>query len=158
MRLEGGKRKKEGVEVRKPSIYVASPLGFTEPTRRFYREELLPQLADAGFDVLDPWADLGPVESKPLVHGSNNVRLLERADGVLAVLDGTDVDSGTAAEIGYAMAKGIPIVGIRTDTRRSGESASVTVNLQVEYFIVESGGSVFREFATAIKSLYELLA
>lgn len=144
--------------MKKLSIYVASPLGFTEPTRRFYNEDLLPQLADAGFEVLDPWADMGPVECQPLVHGSNNVHLLERAEGVLAVLDGPDVDSGTAAEVGFAAARGIPIVGVRTDTRRSGESPSVSVNLQVEYFIVEGGGSVVRDFPTAIKALRELIS
>ncbi len=44
---------------------------------------------------------------------------LESADLVVAVLDGADVDSGTAFEVGYAYARGIPIIGIRTDYRKS---------------------------------------
>jgi len=51
------------------------------------------------------------------------------------VLDGTDVDSGTAAEIGYAAALGTPVVGLRTDLRVTGDNAATTVNLQVEYFL-----------------------
>lgn len=39
------------------------------------------------------------------------------ADVVLAVLDGPDVDSGVAFEIGAAYRAGIPVVGIRTDYR-----------------------------------------
>lgn len=44
---------------------------------------------------------------------------LEEADLVVAVLDGPDVDSGTSFECGYAYALGIPILGIRTDYRKS---------------------------------------
>lgn len=36
---------------------------------------------------------------------------------MLAILDGQDVDSGTAAEIGYAFARRKPIVGYRGDLR-----------------------------------------
>ena len=148
----------DGAQGERPRLYVASPLGFTEPTRRFYREELLPSLRAAGFEVLDPWA--GPVgpNGPSLAHGENNVRLLDRANGVLAVLDGPDVDSGTAAEIGFAAAKGIPIVGVRTDARRTGESEAVTVNLQVEYFIRRDGGTIVRTFTSAIETLRELVS
>lgn len=40
---------------------------------------------------------------------------------VLAWFDGPDADSGTSFEAGYAYAKGIPVVGIRTDFRLSQE-------------------------------------
>jgi nucleoside 2-deoxyribosyltransferase len=61
---------------------------------------------------------------------------------VFAVLDGTDVDSGTAAEIGYAFAKGKPILGYRGDFRLSADNDGSIVNLQVEYFIRASGGTI----------------
>jgi nucleoside 2-deoxyribosyltransferase len=41
------------------------------------------------------------------------------ADVLVAVLDGADVDSGTALEMGVALEHGIPIVGVRTDFRES---------------------------------------
>lgn len=44
---------------------------------------------------------------------------LAKADLVLAVLDGPDIDSGTAYECGVAFAKGIPAIGLRTDMRPS---------------------------------------
>jgi nucleoside 2-deoxyribosyltransferase len=62
---------------------------------------------------------------------------------VLAILDGVDVDSGTASEIGYACARGKLIVGYRGDLRLSGDNLDSRVNIQVEYFIRDSGGEVF---------------
>lgn len=44
---------------------------------------------------------------------------VERADVVVAVLDGADADSGTCFEAGYAIAKGTPVIGVRTDVRGS---------------------------------------
>jgi nucleoside 2-deoxyribosyltransferase len=74
--------------------------------------------------------------------GEKNVDLIHEADMVFAVLDGTDVDSGTAAEIGYAFAKGLPILGYRGDFRLSADNDGSIVNLQVEYFIRASGGTI----------------
>jgi len=42
---------------------------------------------------------------------------LDRSDIVIAVLDGPDPDSGTCWEAGYAYAKGIPVIGFRSDWR-----------------------------------------
>jgi nucleoside 2-deoxyribosyltransferase len=58
------------------------------------------------------------------------------------VLDGTDVDSGTASEIGYAYARGKLIVGYRGDFRLSSDNEGGIVNLQVEHFIRASGGTI----------------
>src|SRR5215475_516791 len=44
-----------------------------------------------------------------------NHAAIDRCDALVAVLDGADVDSGTAAEIGYAFARGKPIIGYRGD-------------------------------------------
>jgi nucleoside 2-deoxyribosyltransferase len=46
---------------------------------------------------------------------------IDAANVVLAWLDGPDADSGTAFEVGYAFAKGVPVVGIRTDFRQNQE-------------------------------------
>ena len=46
---------------------------------------------------------------------------IDNADVVLAVIDGANPDSGTAWEMGYAYAKGKPIIGVRTDFRLGAE-------------------------------------
>ena len=73
---------------------------------------------------------------------------------MVAVLDGPDVDSGTAAEIGFASALGKPIVGYRSDLRLSGDNEGTTVNLQVEYFVRKTGGTI----VLYLNSLREQLA
>ena len=67
--------------------------------------------------------------------------MLAAADAVLAVLDGPDADSGTAAEVGWAAARGTPVVGWRSDFRLADHEAA-RVNLQVEDFVIVSGGTM----------------
>jgi nucleoside 2-deoxyribosyltransferase len=54
---------------------------------------------------------------------------------VIALLDGSQADDGTAWEIGYFYARKSPeqkIIGIRTDFRRAGESEGALVNPMIE--------------------------
>ena len=53
---------------------------------------------------------------------------VRQADVKVAVLDGPDVDSGVALEMGRAYERGIPIIGVRTDYRESQDRG---VNLVV---------------------------
>jgi nucleoside 2-deoxyribosyltransferase len=57
------------------------------------------------------------------------------------------VDSGSAAEVGYAFAKGKPILGYRGDFRLSADNEGSVANLQVEYFIRQSGGDIISQIA-----------
>ncbi|MDQ3540451.1 MAG: nucleoside 2-deoxyribosyltransferase, partial [Chloroflexota bacterium] len=74
--------------------------------------------------------------------GHLNREAIDTCDALFAVLDGVDVDSGTASEIGYAFARGKICYGLRTDFRLAGDNHGAIVNLQVEYFIRESGGDI----------------
>jgi nucleoside 2-deoxyribosyltransferase len=144
----------------KVRIYLAGPLGFSEAGRHFYNTVLIPYVERLGYEVLDPWtltdarriravqrmpygrAKRGAWRRLNLEMGATNRAAIDAAQAVVAVLDGTDVDSGTAAEIGYAFARGMPIVGYRGDFRLSADNEGSTVNLQVEYFIRASGGTI----------------
>ena len=157
-------------------IYMASPLGFSEVGRSFYNGTLIPEVIRLGFEVIDPWtltdqAKIDAVEKMPygverrdtwrrlnVEIGGNNRAGIDRSDAVLAVLDGTDVDSGTAAEIGYAFAKGTPILGYRGDFRLSADNEGSTVNLQVEYFIRQSGGDIVTKLADLAPALARMKA
>jgi nucleoside 2-deoxyribosyltransferase len=152
-------------------IYPASPLGFSEAGRHFYNGVFLPTLRNIGFDPLDPWtltdekliqaAISAPegvtqkqewIKLNPII-GANNAAAIRRCRMVVAILDGVDVDSGTASEIGYAAALGKPIVGYRGDFRLSADNVGSMVNLQVEYFIRLGGG----EIVTSLGDLWPLL-
>jgi nucleoside 2-deoxyribosyltransferase len=141
-------------------VYVASPLGFSEAGRDFYNEKLLPLLSSCGCELLDPWALTPQARTDAVLQmpygqerrdawrklnteiGGNNAAAIKSADMLFAVLDGVDVDSGTAAEIGYAFGLGKPILGYRGDFRLAADNDGATVNLQVEYFILQSGGNI----------------
>jgi nucleoside 2-deoxyribosyltransferase len=152
-------------------LYVASPLGFSEAGREFYNGVLIPKLAALGLEILDPWTltDAGRIAAAAglpygaakreawrelsVEIGRNNAAAIEACDALLAVLDGVDVDSGTAAEIGYAAALGKKIIGYRGDFRLAADNEGTTVNLQVEYFIRRSGGAIVSELAAIAGAL-----
>lgn len=160
----------------RPPVYISSPLGFTESGQLWYEQVLLPDLDRAGFTVRDPWrTEAGTAseeifaeipESLPDAHqqlweiniaiAQRNVRLVTESSAVLAVLDGPDIDSGVACEIGYATAIGKPVVGLRTDRRRAGDNPGTTVNLQVQWAILASGGDLCTSLRDAIVALQKL--
>jgi len=143
-------------------LFLASPLGFAESTRAFL-PTVKSVLTDNGFEVVDPWASSSDLEAEfelanqitnreqyreavfdtSMRIAGRNAEMLKSCDVVLAVLDGVDVDSGTASEIGYAFGLGKRVFGYRGDFRQSGENDGVLVNLQVHYWIHTSGGKLF---------------
>lgn len=152
-------------------IYMAGPLGFSEAGRHFHASVLVPFVCGLGYEVVDPWTLTDPsmIEAaRAMPHGperreawerlsrtiaANNCAAIDNAHGVVAVLDGPDVDSGTASEIGYAFARGKLIVGYRGDFRQSADNEASIVNLQVEYFIRQSGGTIVSRYQDLEPSL-----
>jgi nucleoside 2-deoxyribosyltransferase len=140
-------------------VYLASPLGFAASTRGFM-ESLIPSLSEF-VDIENPWDDVRFVDEFAAVAeidsvverrrrlaavnrelGRSNAERIDRSDAVFAILDGVDVDSGTAAEIGYAFGQRKFVCGLRTDFRLAGDNEGAIVNLQVQYFIEASGGQI----------------
>lgn len=159
----------------KKRIYIASPLGFSEAGRFFMYEKIIPLVEKTGLEVIDPWkltaqhlidniikmpegsSRVAAWRDLNMIIGENNRRGIESSDGLFAVLDGCDVDSGTASEIGYAAALGKPVTAYRGDFRFTGDNEGSVVNLQVEYFIFSSGGriaSTINEAEEEIKRLF----
>jgi len=159
-------------------VYLANPLGFAESTRSFLYERLLPAIENTGIKVINPWQETDLVREKFAslkrqtelnvrrgvwkevvnIAGEVNARAIESADGIVAVLDGPDVDSGTAAEIGYGAALGKWIIGYRGDLRRTGEDEAANVNLQVDYFIHKNRGLIVHTVDELVDRLREIFA
>ena len=76
--------------------------------------------------------------------GKTKDKITRSCEPVLGVLDGPEVDSGTASEIGFATALGKICYGLRTDFHNSGDSDGIPINLQALYWIESSGGQLFR--------------
>ena len=126
-------------------IYLAGPL-FTEAERDWHRKTkrlLLEQASRRGevVEILWPYELIAAEEIVALgAEARAEIFLrckagLDRTDLLIALLDGTQVDDGTAWEIGYFFAtKAVDarIIGICTDFRRAGESEHAIVNAMVE--------------------------
>ena len=61
-----------------------------------------------------------------------NLKALNEADLLVAMLDGSQVDDGTAWEVGFFFCQGKKVLGLRTDLRRAGEMEGARVNLMIE--------------------------
>jgi len=97
-------------------LYFAGPL-FTS-AERAWNAEVTAALRSAGHEVFLPQEQ--PSNDGPTVFATD-VGGIDWADGVLAIMDGLDPDSGTSWEVGYAFRKK-PIVLVRTDIRsQAGE-------------------------------------
>lgn len=150
--------------VERPRCYIASPLGFSEAGRYYYSREYLPALARA-VEPVDPWSltseaevhrarETGHERDLALEIGARNANAIATCSMLAALLDGQESDSGTVAEVGFAAGKGLRCFGLRSDLRESGEPG-VRVNLQVEFFIVQSGGLVVSTLEQLVSVLAE---
>lgn len=117
-------------------IYQAGPL-FSEAEREWHKA-LKARLLTAGHEVIWP-GDLITQEEIAEWGDEAPVRILQRdlegiisCKAVVALLDGPQVDDGTAFEIGYAYAKGIPVFGVRTDFRVCGDTPKGSLNAMIE--------------------------
>lgn len=154
----------------KKRIYLASPLGFAASTRGFMAGTIA-QLS-AVVTVVNPWDDTSFTADFERAHkltdinerrvefhrinlgiGAKNERMIRSVDMLVAVLDGVDVDSGTSGEIGFAYGLGLKVHGLRTDFRMTGDNEAAGVNLQLRYFIEQSGGS----YVTTVDDLIAVL-
>lgn len=108
-------------------IYIAGPLfNFHE---RNYLEMIAKALEDNGFDCFLPHRDqIGVTDEELSQHNmtattkkkifTNDLNALKASDLTVALLTGQDIDSGTAAEIGFSYANKKPVIAITAFERR----------------------------------------
>ena len=106
-------------------LYLAGPL-FTTPERH-WNEALATRLEAAGHEVHVPHLHPAPDPSARTIFLKDKAGV-DWADGVVAIMDGPDPDSGTAWECGYAFGVGKPVVLFRSDLRASGDSVDMPYN------------------------------
>lgn len=123
-------------------IYFAASL-FTQVERKWNRmiadalRELLPNL-----DVVMPQDFKTAGKYNDDKHYGALFRMcvdgVESSDAVLAILDGAEVDSGVAWEMGYAYARGKPVIGVRTDFRPGAEhGVNIMLSRSCRYLVRE---------------------
>jgi len=165
------------VSTHRLSIYLASPYGFTDAGREFMKNTMIPAIQNDRFELLNPWEVFDTISQRiKKINALNSIKkqkqsfkllnkkiafanekMLNRVEIMVAILDGSDVDSGVASEIGYAYAKGKKIIGYRSDFRLTGDDLGAIVNVQVEYWINASGGSIVTNLSQLQKRLLQCL-
>lgn len=136
------------------SVYVAGPL-FSEAERSFL-EKTINDLVD----IIGLFSDIEFMLPHRVCSNAEHIfdcdmTYLAAADMVLAWLDGSDIDSGTAFEIGYAYSKGKAIAGYITDKRFNGENINKMI-----YGACNNGGLIFdsiKDLADAVVRAYDVL-
>lgn len=116
------------------SIKVFLSASFFSKAEYDFNKAVAKRLRKAGYDVWlpqdHPLTESPSIEEKRTIY-DNDVEALRESDAILAVLDGAEIDSGVAFEIGYAVALGKPVVGLKTDTRTFSFVEEVNLMLEV---------------------------
>ncbi len=132
-------------------IYLAAPL-FTLAERHF-NEALAADLTRRGLAVFCPQRECDGLTGRDIYETC--LRGVATARIVVAILDGADADSGTCWECGYATAKGIPIVAVRTDFRGTGDTRGFnTMLFYSASAIIEGTDDLFARIYQAVRRLY----
>ncbi len=143
-------------------VYLAGPL-FT-PYQRSFLDQLAARLRDHGIEVFVPHEHLLDGPLTPTEVFRTDAEGLRAANVVLAVLDGTEVDDGTACEIGMfaellrtGTRRGA-IIGLMTDIRtlRSTDDPP-RMNLFVRGCI-ETYGSIHTDPDSALAAVQAIAA
>jgi nucleoside 2-deoxyribosyltransferase len=139
-------------------VYIAGPL-FSKAERQWLREIISHLQKRLDVETYWSWEEQGNrilslVEIFEVCrHG------LDISDSMVAILDGSQVDDGTAWEIGYFYAKKKgPIIGLRTDFRKAGETQPSRVNAMIEGccdLITDDLDQAVARVADSLKSPYK---
>ena len=108
-------------------VYIAGPL-FNSHEKE-YLEKISVLLENNGFDCFLPHRDQEGVTEDELEQlnmsaatkekiFNNDLAALKTSDLTVALLTGQDIDSGTAAEIGFSYANKKPVIAITASERR----------------------------------------
>ena len=108
-------------------IYIAGPLFNTH--EKGYLEKIAIELESNEFECFLPHRDQKDITEEELkqlnmsnatkeIIFNNDLNALKASDLTVALLTGQDIDSGTAAEIGFSYANKKPIIAITASERR----------------------------------------
>lgn len=141
-------------------IYIAAPL-FSEMEKDYIdkivdivSEKLELKLWD---DFYIPHRDNDYDACEDKIHNTN-IENLNNCDIMIAILDGKDVDSGTAFEIGYFESQNKIALGLLTDKRSYDDTGELNLKLNAMiYGSLNYGVNVFNDIDDLIDELYYIL-
>ena len=141
-------------------IYIASPL-FSEMERNYIDKLVYKISQELNLDELEnfyvPHRDNEYNGFESNIY-DKNIQNLNHCDTMIAILDGKDVDSGTAFEIGYFEAQNKLVLGLLTDKRSYDEEGDFNLKLNTMIFgSLEYGSLIFNDVDDLINELCYIL-
>ena len=97
-------------------VYIAGKIGTSDELARLERIDAL--CKSLGLQTFLPHREVGiaqGIDDVGRIFREDIKTGLSRCDFVIASLDGLHIGAGTAWELGYAYAKSIPALGLKTD-------------------------------------------
>jgi len=130
-------------------IYLAGPL-FTKAEQEFNSklDEILRML---GYIVFLPQDECKGLDDSIDIF-EKCLAGLDISNVVVAILDGSDADSGTCWEVGYAYAKNKPVFAIRTDFRQSGDTFGFNAMLFHSSSYICTGSNYLKRLKESLKT------
>ena len=91
-------------------------------------------------EVFFPQIECKGLEDNPTKIFEKCKEGIDESNIMIAILDGADVDSGTAWEIGYGYVRNKTVIGIRTDFRQRGDDFGLNcmISESLDFLIEEN--------------------
>ena len=134
--------------------YIAGPLCLEN--EREHLEKIDAICKKLGIKTFLPHRDCGLWKDgkniKKIAEG--DLKGFDKCDFLIANLNGFNIGAGTAWEIGYAFAKGIPIIAVKTDKRKEDSIEEISAIIYGNTKIVDS----LEELESEVKKLVKRLS
>jgi nucleoside 2-deoxyribosyltransferase len=117
----------------KTKIYLASAL-FTLAEIE-YNKKLANKLQELGYEIFLPQEQCDGLTDPYSIY-EKCIEGIRWCDFLVVNMEGTDVDSGTAFECGFATGINKPIIGLRTDFRQRGDNKGLNLMLSESAYSV----------------------
>jgi nucleoside 2-deoxyribosyltransferase len=131
-------------------VYIAGKLCTEEEKESLEKVEKI--CKKLGFETFLPHRDVGickGINDVKRVFEGDIIKGFKNCNLVVANLNGLHVGAGTAWELGYAYAKGIPIIGIKTDEKLEDSLEYLSAILISSMKIITS----FKELENELKKI-----
>lgn len=123
----------------KTKIYLAGAL-FSLAEQEFNKLFKMRIENNFNVEVFLPQVKCKGLEDNPIKIFEKCKEGINESNLMIAILDGTDVDSGTAWEVGYSYVSNKTIIGIRTDFRQRGDDFGLNcmISKSLDFLIEEN--------------------
>ncbi len=121
--------------MKKKTIYLASPYGFSKQWKARLLPDFLSTLEELGAEVWEPFQRNSQVDcSLPgwaYKIATSDLQDVKNANAIFAIVNGTPPDEGVMVELGAAIALNKPTFLFRDDFRKCTDSEDYPLNLML---------------------------